>query len=106
MTTSAVIHTTSLTLTSLGATVLGTTMSGTQEGETTAAQPPTPTTTPTAPTMGMLSETRHSITTQTPSGAVESAPSAGPATAQSPEITAVHSTALTPAPQGQQNPLP
>ncbi|KAM5322369.1 uncharacterized protein AAES06_015745 isoform 2-T2 [Glossophaga mutica] len=97
MATSTVTHTTSLTLTSPGAAVLGTTTSGTQEGETTAAQPLTPTI---APTMGVLSETRHSITTQTPSGAAESAPSAGPATAQSPEIIAVHSTALIPSSSG------
>ncbi|XP_070466723.1 uncharacterized protein [Equus przewalskii] len=89
VTTSAVICTTSLTMTTLGTTGVGTTMSGTQEGETTAA-PPTPAT---APTMRTLSETHHNTATQTPSHLLESAPSTGTATAQSPETTAAHSTA-------------
>uniref|UniRef100_G3U670 ZP domain-containing protein n=1 Tax=Loxodonta africana TaxID=9785 RepID=G3U670_LOXAF len=89
-------------------TTLGTTMSGTpvtfttfetQEEETTAA--------PSALTMvftkdmnssislmSTLSETYHNTATQTPSHLAELASSAGTATAQSPETTAAHSTAL------------
>lgn len=96
MTASAVIYTTSLTLTTLETTVLGTVMSGSQEGKATAA----PLSLTSASTMSMLSETPHSIASQTPSHAVELVPSAGIAIAQSPETTAGPSAALIPSSSG------
>lgn len=60
-TTSAVIHTTSLILTTLGTTVLRTVMSGTQEGETIAV----PQISTTTLAMSTLSETHHTIATDT-----------------------------------------
>ncbi|XP_057566331.1 mucin-2-like [Hippopotamus amphibius kiboko] len=96
VTTSAVTHSTLLTMTTLGTTDLGTNMPGIQEGVNTAA-PPTPTT---SPMMSTLSERHHNTITQTPSHPVESAPSAGTAMAQSPETTAAHSTALIPSSSG------
>uniref|UniRef100_A0A8D0SDQ7 ZP domain-containing protein n=1 Tax=Sus scrofa TaxID=9823 RepID=A0A8D0SDQ7_PIG len=92
VTTRALTHTTSPTMTTLEITVPRANVSETQEGVTVAASP-TPTT---AHTMSTLSERHHNTTTQTPSHPEESAPSADTATAQSPEPSVAHSAALIP----------
>nr|CAI9702934.1 unnamed protein product [Rangifer tarandus platyrhynchus] len=92
VTTSAVTHTISLTMTTLETIVPGTNMPGTQAGVTTAALS-TPTTSSTTSTE---SERHHNTVMRTPSPPMESAPSAGAATTPSPETTAAHSTTLTP----------
>ena len=92
VTTRAVTHTISLTMTTLETTVSGTNIPGAQEGVTTAA----PSTLTTSSTISTESERHHNTIMQTPSSPMESAPSAGTATTPSPETTAAHSTSLTP----------
>uniref|UniRef100_A0A8C6D1M6 ZP domain-containing protein n=1 Tax=Moschus moschiferus TaxID=68415 RepID=A0A8C6D1M6_MOSMO len=100
VTTRAVTHTISLTMTTLETTVPGTNIPGAQEGVTTAA----PSTLTTPSMISTESERHHNTVMHTPSSPMQSAPSAATATTPSPETRAARSTTLTPISPGTTKP--